>query len=196
MNGFKTLNEISSSIRSTRRTLGISQKALAAYLGISQSTIARLESDIDSLNPSYRMVFNVIEALNELGERSKAEAFTDKTAKEVMHRKVVFCRDTDTIKFALELIKDKDFSQLPVLNRSGSVVGTVYQKNLLMAHMNNTENRKKRVSEILDPALPQIDENTPIRKLKSLMEGYDAILVTEKGKLKGIISVFDMLRVL
>jgi predicted transcriptional regulator len=142
------------------------------------------------------MVFNVIEALNELGERSKAEAFTDKTAKEVMHRKVVFCRDTDTIKFALELIKDKDFSQLPVLNRSGSVVGTVYQKNLLMAHMNNTENRKKRVSEILDPALPQIDENTPIRKLKSLMEGYDAILVTEKGKLKGIISVFDMLRVL
>ena len=58
--------QIAAAIRERRRSMKVSQKRLAKMCGMSQSTIARIETDMARLNPSYAAVFYVASALNKL----------------------------------------------------------------------------------------------------------------------------------
>ncbi len=50
---------------------------------------------------------------------------------EVMSRDLVYIKDNDKIAKAAELIKEKKISILPVLDKSGNLVGVVHVKDLL-----------------------------------------------------------------
>ena len=71
-----SIDSISSKIRSARIMLGISQARLAKEANVSQSTIARLEKECIKLNPSYSMVYNIVNALNRI---SSGEQTIDRT---------------------------------------------------------------------------------------------------------------------
>ena len=50
---------------------------------------------------------------------------------EVMSKNLVFIKDNDKIQKAVELIKEKKISILPVLDKKGNLVGVVHVKDLL-----------------------------------------------------------------
>lgn len=191
------LSSVSTKIKNTRRTLGLSQKRLAIMTGLSQSTIARIESDIESLNPSYRTVFTVIDALNSANHADKAGELLNRKAGEIMHSSIIYARPDDTIARAIETVRKGDFMQLPVLSRSRNVLGTVYQKDLLDVAANNPRAiGSMRVSSILKPALPQVDKGTALAKLKPIIESWNAVLVVEKNRAVGIITIYDLMKLL
>ncbi len=182
-------------VKKTRRAVGISQRKLAMLSGVSQSTVARIENDIEKLNPSYATIFNVMDTLERFEENGSVE-FMAKKARDIMQREIVAVKPGDTAKKAIGIIKNYDFPQLPVL-KGGRAVGTVSQKRLFgIATEGQKAASKIHVKDILEMAMPQVDADTELSKLKRILESFDAVLVVEKDRVAGIITIYDILRVI
>lgn len=190
-----SLESISHKIRTLRGSARVSQKRLSEIVSMSQSTIARLETDINRLNPSYTTVFKVLESLSELNKSNGESQLMSKKAYQIMHRKLVSVKPTDTLAEAISVIKNYDFPQIPVLDADGTAAGTVYQKDLLeKTTLNPVDINKMLVKEIMKPALPRVDKETELLKLKPILENWNAVLVTERIKVVGIITIYDILK--
>lgn len=197
MNEIESLVSISLRIKNTRKAVGISQKKLANIAGLSQSTIARLESDILSLNPSYETVYRVLDSLHNFQSSEKESGMADKPIKSVMHKMVIYVSPKDPVVKAVGIMKENNFTQLPVLDVNKAVIGTINEKRLLKIA---TESPKKisnlTVSEILDPALPAFDENTEIYRIRPVLENFGAVLAMRGSKATGIVTIYDLLKFL
>ncbi len=193
--GIESLKSITERIRRTRDTLGISQKKLAKLVGLSQSEIARIERDPEKLNPGYATVAAIADALDSYSAGYVGTDTLSRPVSDIMHRKVVYVRPKDRIEIAIELMKSRDFSQLPVLNNRKASIGTVYQKKILFMAAESYGGRKGMlVEDIMDGALPQVDEETQIKKIKPILENFDALLVSDNNRIVGIVTVYDFLR--
>ena len=184
------IDTISSKIRSARIMLGISQARLAKEANVSQSTIARLEKECRKLNPSYSMVYNIVNALNRI---SSGEQTIDQVGvKDLMHSRLIFVKPTDSIKKAIMIMKENDYSQIPVME-NGKVLGTVYQKDLIGFASNPTKANIK-VREVMGVPLPEIDENAKVGMIKSVLESWGAAIVKRKNKAVGIVTIYDLFK--
>jgi predicted transcriptional regulator len=191
------LDAVSSSIRRLRTAAGISQKKLARMSGLSQSTIARIERDIVRLNPSYQTIFTVMDVLRETSATSATGYLLRKRSGEIMHRDIVSLRPEDTLEKAIGVIKDYDFPQLPVISGTHAIVGTVSQNKILAIATQNPEKIPLlRIREVMDEALPRVGPNTEVAKLKPILENFNAVLVVEGSKAVGIITIYDVLKLL
>lgn len=191
------LETVSSRIRSMRKALNISQKRLASMLGLSQATVARIESGIEGLNPSYLTIFRVIDGLNGLEREGGRSAILRKKAHNIMHRNITSIRPTTTVARAISVIKDYDFPQIPVIDAGGMPVGTVYQRDLLDIATRTPENvNEMRIRDIMEPALPQVAKDTDVLKLKPVLENWSAVLVVDKRKVVGIVTIYDVLKLI
>ncbi len=188
------LEEMAAKVRNARQSLGISQRRLAMLVGTSQSEIARIERDIERLNPSYKTMFDIIEVLSSYkGEGARPSE--PKKAYEIMHKRVIYVKPGDTAMSAIRIMEENDFSQLPVLLGRKNV-GTIYQKNVIEAMASGRISKRTTVRELLGPAMPQIDANTDISRIKPLLGEWNAILVAQNGLVVGIITVYDLLKLL
>jgi predicted transcriptional regulator len=184
------IDTISSKIRSARMMLGISQARLAKEANVSQSTIARLEKECRKLNPSYSMVYSIVNALNRI---SSGEQTIDQVGvKDLMHSRLIFVKPTDSIKKAIMIMKENDYSQIPVME-NGKVLGTVYQKDLIGFASNPTKANIK-VREVMGVPLPEIDENAKVGMIKSVLESWGAAIVKRKDKAVGIVTIYDLFK--
>ncbi len=189
------LDSIAVKIRRARVALGISQKKLAKLVGLSQSEIARIEKEPEKLNPSYATIAAIVDALSDYGAENAAMNVLSKPVKDIMHRKIVYVRPNESVKRAVELMKNNDFSQLPVLNNRMASIGTIYLKDILLKYAEgNTNIDTLLVKDVMSGTLPQVDEETEISKIKSILENFDALLVSEGNKIVGIVTTYDFLR--
>ena len=192
----ENLESAGRTIRSARRSLGISQKELADACKLSQSMIARLETDIVKLNPSYGVIYTVMESLTNAGTAMNKARLTSKVAEDIMHRNVITVSENETLEKAIKIVKNYDFAYVPV-HSNRDVVGTLNQKRLLDAATQNPERVSSiKIEKILEPALPQVHKETNILLLKPILESFGAVLVTEKSKIVGIITIYDMLKLI
>jgi predicted transcriptional regulator len=192
-----SLSSVSLRIKNTRKAIGISQKALAKTLGMSQSTIARLETDIVKLNPSYRTVYNVLDALQDVTLTAAQPKVLTKPLRLIMHSNIIYVKPEDTIEKAVKIMKEHDFTQLPVLNSRRGVVGTVNEKRLLKIATESPETvSKTRVRDILDAALPQVDKEIEVSKIRPILENFGAVLVMDGSRAVGIITIYDIFKLL
>ncbi len=192
----ESLETISEKLRKARISLGISQKALAKLAGVSQGEIARMERRPAELNPSYVTLFSVITAINNYNSMNSKEA-TSKLAYELMHKKIVYVRPEEKVKKALELMHNNDFSMLPVLDSKHRCIGSLNQKKLLeLALEMGKKVDETAVKEVMEGPLPLIDKNTPLSKIKPILENWDAILITNKTQAVGIITIYDLFKII
>ena len=191
----ESLDEIANRIKEKREALGISQKKLATLLHLSQSTIARLERDRDRMNPSYGTVFKVITTLDNLSAIDTKGRLLIKTAAEIMHSRIVCASPDETVAKAIGLVKEYDFPQLPVLDRSRNIMGAVSQKRLMsIATQNPEEIDRIKVGDIIDMEIPRVGKETDVARIRKILEDWSAVLVVEKGKAIGIITIYDVLK--
>jgi predicted transcriptional regulator len=191
----ESLDQVALRIRSMRKSAGLSQARLAKMCGLSQSTVARIEKDINRLNPSYSTIYSIVDDLNVVSKKYGNGEILRKKAYEIMHRRIVFVRPTNYIADAISLFMDYGFQQLPVLDTGRRVVGTVYEKDLLSIATQSPELvRRRNVGSVMKTPLPQIDKNTEIIKVKPMLENWDAVLVVENGKAVGIVTIYDILK--
>lgn len=181
-----------SDIRKMRKTLDITQSQLATVSGISQSTIAKIERN--SISASYSTIVKLFETLDSMYRKDDKNL----TATDIASKGVVTIQSTDTVHSASNLMKSTGYSQIPVLEGDVSV-GSITERGifeLLRNGLTMDELSNKPIYKIMDDSFPIVTENTPVSTVTSMMTNCSAILVTKKGKIVGLITNADMLKLI
>ena len=181
-----------SDIKKMRKAQGMTQSQLAEHSGVSQSTIAKIESG--SISPSYETVvrlFGVIEMFRN-GER------TGKCAKDVMSKNIISVQAGATVQEASDIMQNSGFSQLPVF--SGTVsVGSISERGIFELMVKGVTMKDLKItplSKIMGDAYPVVPDNMPVETVTKMMSDCNAILVQKNGKIVGIVTNADVLKLI
>lgn len=181
-----------SELKRIRKSLDITQVSLARESGVSQSTIAKIEGG--RISASYETVVQLFETLDRIGSGRKSEVM----AGDVASRNVVTVQSSDPVQTAIEIMRTAGFSQLPVL-RDETPVGSISERsifNILRSGGTLDEIKDTEVSAVMDDSFPVVNENTSMSAVTSMMSDCNAVLVARRGRIVGVITGTDMLRLI
>lgn len=178
------MNEVKK-IGKIRKQLGLTQKQLADLAGVSQSLIAKIESN--KIDPAYSKVIMIINALEDYHKKEK------KHVSEVMTKKIFSVSPKDPISKSIKIMRDEDISQLPVIEEN-NCVGSINESAILDLIEKEENFRKTTVGEVMDDAFPAIPSNSIVDVAADLLKHYPALLVEKNGKIVGIITKADLLK--
>jgi predicted transcriptional regulator len=168
-------------LRRLRQEAGKTQAELADTLDVSQSYIARLERG--TLDPKLSIVNKIVELLTQESPR---------VCSDVMTVNPVTIDARDVASSAVRIMRRRSFSQLPVM-RGTQILGIVTERDIIrnMQH----DMKKMSVQAIMSPeSVPFVDLGTPIDIVAPLLQTYQAVLVHSQGRLQGIITRSDLLK--
>jgi len=176
-------------IRRRRKTLGLTQKELAMLAGVSQSVIAKIESG--NIKPSYSIIRKIFIVFEDADSEKRIQA------KDIMNKKVVSVRKGDSVEKAIDTMRKFGYSQLPVVS-GAQTVGTISEKIVLDVMSNGRslgDVLGEKVGSVMEEALPRISESESIDVISALLRNNSAVLVTNKGKIVGIITKADLFKI-
>ena len=103
---------------------------------------------------------------------------------------------THTVKEALKFMKEKDISQLPVVNEDHLIVGAITESLVLSSLLENPiVNADRPLGEIMSTALPEVDEKMPLKKLSYYFnEKIPAVIAVDKAGIRHIITKYDIVQ--
>ena len=170
-----------SEIKKIRKSLGLTQTDLAKRANVSQSLIAKIESG--KIDPTFTKTKKIFDTLNDMENKEEIKA------EELMNRKVISISPDDNIKESVEKMKKFEISQMPVID-GHNVVGLVSESTLLDALINKKSNK---IEEIMEESPPTVSKTASVKVVSSLLKHYPVVLVSESGKLAGLITKADLL---
>ena len=179
-------------VRKIRISMDITQSELAAKSGVSQSTIAKIERG--KISASYETVVTLFDTL----EAMKNEIGKGLTAADVCSKTVVSIQSTDSIHEASNLMRSTGYSQLPVF-KNDTPVGSISERGifeLLNRGISMEDVYKKTVSEVMDDSFPVVSDTTPVATVAGMMNSCNAVLVSDRGIIIGMITNADMLKLI
>ncbi len=99
-----------------------------------------------------------------------------------------------TVRKAIDLIREHDVSQLPVMD-GGTSVGAVHDHELMTAVMEHPEVVDSAVSTVMGPGFPVVDIDALIDDVIALMTSKRnaAVLVREQQQFCGILTRYDVI---
>lgn len=175
------LNEI----KTIRKKLGLTQFQLAKKAGLSQSLIAKVEAG--TLDPTYTKAQQLFNALQEMTNKE------EKSAKDIMFTKIITVDQNQTISSVIKSMKKYGISQLPVTEKDNPV-GLISESTIIEAMADNPESfASLKVSDVMKECPPIINSTAKRSLILDMLKHYSIVLVTEKGKIKGLISKADLL---
>lgn len=175
-----------------RKALGLTQTAIARLANVSQSTIVKIEKR--QMNPSYDSVRRIMNALQAELKKQEKKALVE----QIQSHKVQSVEAKMPLASAVEEMRRWKFSQMPVMH-NGHPVGSISDKvinNLILSGRDPKDLARIRVDEVMDSAFPQVDAKAPVELAAGLLRHYDAVLVTSKGDVMGIVTKSDLMKLL
>src|SRR6266581_4612608 len=154
-----------------RKALSLTQTALARLASVSQSTIVKIEKR--QMNPSYDVVRRIMNSLQAELKKQEKKALVDK----IQTRKVQYLEARLPLQTAVGEMQHWKFSQMPVMH-NGHPVGSISDKvinNLILSGR---------------------DPKAPVELAASLLRHYNAVLVTTRGDVTGIVTKSDLMKLL
>jgi cystathionine beta-synthase len=111
---------------------------------------------------------------------------------------LVHVHPTETVREAIDVMREYGVSQLPVLKAeppvvTGEVAGSIAEKDLLDALFAGTAHLHDMIERHLAPPLPMIGGGQPVGEAVALLERADAALVLIDGKPRGVLTRQDLL---
>ncbi len=179
-----------SEMRKKRVKLGINQRELGLHVGVNQSTITKIENG--KIRPSYELVYSIFRFL---------ESFEDSSIGligDIQVTPVTFVNKSEQLRRALSMMQNSGFKQLPV--KDGElVVGSISERSVsrqIVKVKDPTQLLNKPVSEFMEDPFPMVPESTPISWVTSLLQHVQAVLTTRKGRVFGIVTNADLIKVI
>jgi predicted transcriptional regulator len=169
-----------SSLRKLRIKSGLTQKSLAAQVGVSQAHIAKIERG--KVDPRLSTVNRILSVLKPEQERK---------CRDIMTKGVIFAKTDESVLEASEIMVRNAVSQLPVLDGSRAV-GTITEQGIVR-NLRSSLAREK-VSSVMDPPLPEVQEDTSIGPVRAILERSPGVLIKKGKETVGIITRSDLLK--
>ena len=170
-----------SEIKKIRKNLGLTQTELARRANVSQSLITKIESG--KIDPTFTKTKKIFETLNDLEKKEEIKA------EEVMNKRIISATPNEDIKNSISKMKKFNISQMPVIE-DHKAIGLISESTLLDALM---DKKGKKIVDIMEESPPTVSKTASIRVISSLLHHYPMVLVSESGKLIGLITKADLL---
>jgi len=176
-------------ISKIRKKVGLTQKKLAKLSNVSQALIVKIEKG--EVDPSYSKIKTISNVLtNYLFKHAKKVS-------EIMSKDIIFVTPNEKVKEAANKMLKYNISQLPVI-AGDKVVGSISEKSIVQSISKYKEPKKVyelQVKDIMNSPFPMVSEDTPLEAIYSLLIYYPAILVISNGKIVGIVTKADILKI-
>ncbi|YAL84705.1 cystathionine beta-synthase [Dermacoccaceae bacterium W4C1] len=132
----------------------------------------------------------------------KTEA--EKTVGQVLEAKagdipaLVHTHPAETVRDAIEILREYGVSQMPVVNAeppvmAGEVAGAVSDKELLELLYTGAAHLADPVSKHMSAPLPILGAGEAVSEARTLLEDHDAVMVVSAGKPTGVLTRADLL---
>ena len=168
-------------IKKIRIKLGMTQTQLANRAQVSQSLIAKIESG--RIDPTYTKTKKIFAALSELEKKEEIKA------EQLMNSKIISVTPNTSIKEAIGKMKKFQISQLAVIDEH-KLIGLVSESTILDSLL---KSKGTIVKDIMQDSPPIVSKKTSIQVVSNLLKHYPMVLVSEEGKLIGLITKSDLL---
>lgn len=168
-------------IKKIRKALNLTQTDLAKKSNVSQSLIAKIESG--KIDPTFTKTKRIFETLAYLEKKDAVKA------EEVMNSKLISVSSQESIKNSIAIMKKFNISQMPVIEEH-KAIGLISESILLDALITN---KGKNVEDIMEEVPPTVSKMASIQIVSSLLRHYPMVLVSDSGKLIGLITKSDLL---
>lgn len=101
----------------------------------------------------------------------------------------------DPVTRAIEIMREHSISQVPVLDETNHMVGTVHETELMNLIFQDPRVLQQNVEEVMGEALPAYDRRSPISSVyKVLLQGRPAVVVTDSDQHpQGILTKIDLI---
>ena len=188
-------------IRQMRKRLDLSQRELASKAGVSQSLIAKIEKG--NIDPSYKNVRKIFNAFEGILKKRAVEGRSTAariTVGDLATKGVVSIFPDQSLAEAVDLMVKGRFTQLPVMV-GDRIVGGITDDRIRDYTIEETRNQRKlyddvmqvRVEDIMEEPFPILSEDTPIELASLHLQRDEAVLVTRRGNIEGILTSADFL---
>lgn len=113
------------------------------------------------------------------------------------HQKLITVQASDKVRYALQLMKEYDISQMPVMNEN-EIVGSLSENAVLTYILENPLNHaEKPVSDIMDDPFPMVDEDLAVSQLnKFITKKVPAVMSRDKAGNVHILTKYDILQMI
>ena len=165
-----------------RKKLNLTQVELAKFSGVSQSLIAKIESGM--IDPTFTKVKKIMDTLNTLNHKQELKA------KDIYKKGIINIKPNDSLKDTIKKMKKYNISQMPV-SEDKNIVGFISEKILLDAVISKDANIK--IKDIMEDSPPTITKEANMDVVSNLLKHYPLVIVSENGKVLGIITKSDLL---
>ncbi|HST81353.1 MAG TPA: cystathionine beta-synthase [Kineosporiaceae bacterium] len=111
---------------------------------------------------------------------------------------LVHTHPTETVRDAIEILREYHVSQMPVVNAeppvmAGEVTGSVSERDLLEAVFTGRAGLADPVERHMSAALPLVGAGEPVEVARKALELVDAVMVVDDGKPIGVLTRHDLL---
>ncbi len=175
-------------IKEIRKRFNVTQSELAKRSGVSQSLIAKIEAG--RIDPTYTKAKRIFLTLDNLAKTNETKA------EDIMNKKLITLSPADDVKVAIKKMKKYEISQMPVTENDNAV--GIITESTIMNKMAEIDDPSKLISlvvrDVMEDCPPIIPKATGSSIVSSLLRHYPAVLVSDNGKLTGLITKSDMLR--
>lgn len=178
------------------------------FCGGSTGTIAQVALDVASkLDESGIVVFIVCDT----GERYLSKYHSDQWLRDkrllspenttvgqvFLTRKsgtpgLVFVNGDAKVFEAMELMDEYNLSTMPVLE-GNECIGSIRESSILEKVMDDRTVSGKTVKAVMDDKLPILDFNSHVKEAIDILHKDNAVLVSQHGRIKGILTRYDVL---
>ncbi|MCJ7468981.1 CBS domain-containing protein [Candidatus Bathyarchaeota archaeon] len=167
-------------IKKMRIDAGLTQKRLAEIAGVSQAHVAKIEQG--NVDPRLSTVNRIMRVLTE-GKQKKCG--------DIMTKGVLFAKPNDNILKISDAMMRHAISQMPLISGS-KIIGTITEETIIKNLRSNLA--EERAKNVMEKALPIVQEETSIDIVRSLLEKNQGVLVAKGKEILGIITRSDLLK--
>jgi cystathionine beta-synthase len=124
-----------------------------------------------------------------------------KTCKDIINsrnakHKLITIEPGHTVSEAVELMRKYDIEHIPVINGSGPV-GAISESGLFQKIFSDPDIKNATIATVMEPAFPIVDVNTPIEKLRTLInKDNGAVLSKDELGNYHIVTKYDIIQAL
>ncbi len=111
-------------------------------------------------------------------------------------KRLITIEPTQTVLEAVDLMKKYDIDQIPVMNGNGPS-GAISESGLFQKIFNNPDIKNSKIEEVLEPSFPLVAYDTPIEKLRNLINKENgAVLAKDEAGTFHIVTKYDVIQAL